>query len=438
MIEVKKDPNINLDRIFFGAPEKEEDRNYAERNLARFQPVIFINGKDVGWENISNFEIDYTGFLPKVRMTFFDELQLFTNQLAITNGDLLSFYFRGPKTGINPIRIDFYITKSVPTTDRNGKIEFFLKGIIHIPELWSEYCRSYNDDSYGALFELSEELGLGFTSNVDGTSDNMKWQATFLTRIEMIKHLTQHAYSSNTSFFTSFVDLYYNLNFIEVNREIPRADLLLEEYIEEGKLNWEDKETDEVPLILSNFDLPEISSLSFKNPSFIDESGEISLLEGYGKEIQYYDEISREPIQEQLFPLITEGDNESFLMRGRLGDDYYRRMKSHRFRGIEFNRDNMHENFRYAEFLNYQNNQELQKLKLSIDLERVNLSLYRYQQIPLFFVRDWNDNEEFTFNKFLSGNFLIGGFKFFKSKKNELSQRLYLIRREWPNPQEKR
>jgi hypothetical protein len=254
----------------------------------------------------------------------------------------------------------------------------------------------------------------------------------------MIKHLTQHSYFSNTSFFSSFIDLYYNLNFIDVNREIPRADLLLDEYIEDGKLNWENQETDEVPLILSNYDLPEISSLSFKNPSFIDESGEISLLEGYGKEIQYYDEISRETIQEQLFPLITEGDNESFLLRGRLGDDYYRNMKRHRFRGIEFNRDNMHENFRFAEFLNYQNNQELQKLKLSIDLERINLSLYRYQQIPLFFVRDWNSHEELTFNRFLSGNYLVGGFKFVKSKKNELLQKVFLIRREWPNPQEKK
>lgn len=434
MIETKSKPDIDLDVLLFSGPD-EVDIDRAKDVLGTTEPILAINSKNIPWSSVDMFELKADDFIPSLAMSFIDEEDVFTGDLAITNGDIVSFYVKSTKKTLKPIRIDFYITKSTPLSfkDPSGelRVEFTIKGIIHIPELWKEFSDSFPGSSYKTLQTIADELDLGFASNIDNTKDgeDMKWISPFQTYKEFIKEVTNFSYINDDSFQTSFIDFYYNLNFVEVNREI-RPPEKFEEFVE-AYFSFEGEEND-APLIVSNMDISGENAFNFSGNRIVDESGEISLLEGYGKVLQFYDGKRQ---SQNVEPLLQDS-GDGFIMRGRLDSFYADELKRHKFRGIQT--PNVHKNFKYAEFLNYVNNKELKKLKLEIDLDAVNLNFYKYQNIPVLFLRSFDSDtgENLDLNKFLSGNFLILDIKFWKDE-NRLRQTLVLGRREWPWPDKK-
>lgn len=436
MIEVRKKSSIYTDILKFGVPEEYLEKESFEKVGAKNRPFIFINAKAVDWKSIIDLKISSTGFFPEISIIFEDQYELFTSDIAITNGDLISIYIQPPTDEIKPVRTDFYITSSKPKSNETGNTIFYLRGILHVPKIWNEKNMGFSEaSSYEVLDEISQDTELGFSTNISSTDDRMNWINSYFTQKYFIEEVTQHSYKDEESFFKSFIDLYYNLNFIELNRELPQTEeFLSEDEIEETIFNI-DKENTTIPNILHNIKTNAQSNISFTGSYLLDESGELSLQNGYKKIIQYYSELDREELNFEIDPLVTEGNEQSFLMKGRQDSEYYKNIKRYRYRGIEFNSSNMHSNYKFAEFLNFQNIEELNKLKLVIELDQINLSLYRYMKIPLIYGKRMSGND-FTFNKFLSGNYLIDGIEYFKDE-DIMRQKIYLTRREWPYPSQK-
>ena len=73
-------------------------------------------------------------------------------------------------------------------------------------------------NSRQALFNLSNIMGLGFATNftMNNDVDVMRWINTQNKSLyDFIKEITQHSCYSPYTFFTSFIDQYYVLNFVE-------------------------------------------------------------------------------------------------------------------------------------------------------------------------------------------------------------------------------
>ena len=72
-----------------------------------------------------------------------------------------------------------------------------------------------------AMFNISNTVGLGFATNFNTNSDIdvMRWINTQnKSYYDFMREITQHSCYSPYTFFTSFIDQYYVLNFVECRR----------------------------------------------------------------------------------------------------------------------------------------------------------------------------------------------------------------------------
>jgi hypothetical protein len=130
-------------------------------------------------------------------------------------------------------------------------------------------------------------------------------------------------------------------------------------------------------------------------------------------------------------------------------------------------------NYHYAQIQNLQNNEELKKIRVIVELPTANMALYRFQRIPFMCyeevikrtermeklkekaeedgvarsnkradVGDANPEAEGPkggnppkLNEFMTGMYVIGEIKYtFTNTEPNMKQTLTLLRRDWPHP----
>ena len=203
--------------------------------ISYFSPVVFINNFMIPQTNITNFCLDYSSFVPQVMVEFVD----MKNDMLSTNIPKPGSYIKvligggyGDEKYYKPIRQDFVIT-NINKTNRTGgeyqnyrnsgnPIKYKFTGILNIPlgfrkMSWS----SHKINARQAIFNVSNTIGLGFATNfnINNNVDVMRWVNTQnKSYCDFIKEITQHSCYSPYTFFTSFIDQYYVLNFVECRR----------------------------------------------------------------------------------------------------------------------------------------------------------------------------------------------------------------------------
>ena len=202
--------------------------------ISYYSPIVFINDFMIPQTNITNFCLDYSSFAPQVMVEFVD----MTNELLSTNIPKPGSYIKvliggyGDEKYYKPIRQDFLITNITKTNKTGGEyqnlpksgnpLKYRLTGILNIPLGFRKmpWCTS-EINARQALFNISNFLGLGFATNFSTNSkvDVMKWINTQNRSFyDYMRDITQHSCYSPYTFFTSFIDQYYVLNFIECRR----------------------------------------------------------------------------------------------------------------------------------------------------------------------------------------------------------------------------
>ena len=71
--------------------------------------------------------------------------------------------------------------------------------------------------------EVARDLKLGFNTNITNTNDQMKWSNMNKENYSFIKDITGKSYIDDNSFLTSFIDYYYNLNYINVEKALQES-----------------------------------------------------------------------------------------------------------------------------------------------------------------------------------------------------------------------
>ena len=468
-----KEPAVVLEQILTGQVEN-KNQTEADRTkiMGNHSPYIKINGYEMSEVEIISFKIDCTSFIPTMILVFEDNTKQFQNDFP-KDGDLVELYIRSRNNNEKKkIRVNFDILNINATTSRGSNI-YKIKGIMKIPDIFSEKQISLpSDTSFNHLMEICDLTQLGFASNDTNTNDKMPRFNPNNTVKDFILKTLETIYKDDNSFYTAYIDIYYYLCLVNVNNlfsldeelEDGAADLISDLTMDKSNIE-EGETTPNSKLILSNHSNLEATSNYIIEYKLFNNSGDIWMKNGYKRYSQYMDMDSYEFKSFFVDPLTTDGSEEEFvLLKGKSGDNSYLNQNKFAYLGRQFstnNEGNLHPNYNYAKILNYQNNEELNKLGLTVTLQGISSSIYRYKRIPVsIFEQDGNltnnismkngDSERDTQpsendkqyerpenpipNHFLSGFYIVKDYSIEWVKKTGFRQIVNLVRREWPLP----
>jgi hypothetical protein len=238
IISISK-PSLAVDYIFtsnrtgnkLGGAGDIRLRDTDERKFGFRVPFITINGFNVS-KSLYYFDLDVSGKIPVLNITFGIPDPVFLSTGYPKDGDIVSVYVASLIESYKPIRMDFNILsiQASSSADPDGvynnteKTEpqvISILGETRIPGMYSEFCKSFpSSSSYETLFRASQDLDLGFSSNEFSTDDRMTWLSPNFSYYDFLESVCSRSYKDERSFFTWWIDPYYNLNFVNLNETI--------------------------------------------------------------------------------------------------------------------------------------------------------------------------------------------------------------------------
>jgi hypothetical protein len=493
------EPTISLESFDIANVEEGEAYDKQFPKMSKFvgdqYPALRINRFDFDRQDVVDFELNLDGIVPYMKATVRDSKGTFTKGQYPADGDIVMLYIRSKdETLYKPIRMDFDITEvssDAGTSEAysggggddpggggaSAAITMTITGVLRLPGLYAETCKTYPEaNSYDFFITLADELQLGFASNENSTDDLMKRLCPFDTKFKLMSDAIDSAYKDDNSFFTAYIDPYYYLTLVNVNKQIT-----FDEKIEDTLMSFiQDPSIDrkvssdtpviqsEVKLYLTNHVQKRGSNLFIDKYRLINNAATVTLNDGYRRIIQYYDDVDKEYRTFTVEPLTTENlPPDQAPLKGKLtpdGERMYNEQQKYKYVGKQGK--NVHRNYYYAQMLNYKNNVELEKMYLEVELETTNLSLYRFQLIPVIIYEQGvmqtsvqeqkeqlnqdrgeemkdkkgekgdvkNGNMEMKVNERLTGIYTIARiFISYDEAEGRMKQKMHLFRREWPN-----
>jgi hypothetical protein len=196
-------------------------------------------------------------------------------------------------------------------------------------------------------------------------------------------------------------------------------------------------------------------------------AGEISNANGYKRYAQWWTLPDKEFISEFVDPL-TGNTPGTIKLKGRyigpVGEKIPEGIADTqtRYKYLGKQSENVHDEFMYSVVQNYQNNQEIHKMGMTVELDAINPALVRYSRIYCYIVEyakamdevltntredggaDPEPNaatrnttgeqdavSEYVVNEFLTGFYVIGGLEYILTTPGQMRMRLHLLRREF-------
>ena len=499
LVRLIEDPKIKKDIRFDELSLREDGgtsiNGGSELNtVGNDYPIIRINDMVLGKDDIQSMLISSRGFLPTIELSLkFANTALISKNMP-KDGDMISVFVRTNTSAINYLRNDFiinHVDSNISSKSANNTV--FLRG-----ELFIEGFTS-NNNTFGiigtskdVMKEIAKKFKMGFAYNdADDMDDLQNWLCCFSSPQVFIEDVTRHSWKNNMSFFKSWVDLYYNLCFVNVNKflssdENPEDEIDLTFFSSTVALNSltssNDKPDDAKPFlkVFSNFD-------SFKGSSFyiskwhpVNRSN--SLSSGYSNIIHSFTHNQNVYIENKdncedtliVNPVYDTSKLDSYIiLRGRAKydenanpDNEQARVNysmqntyiNHIWSGVEYKMDkdensssnntwsgNVHHNYHNAAYQNEINDIELNKLYIEVVCDGLCLQVMRGERVPVFLKYNTPLDKNISpddpaFNRFYSGYYIVDSIEYkyngkVKTGYSSFSTIMSLKRREWPTPE---
>jgi hypothetical protein len=358
-----------------------------------YVPLIMLNTQRFDFDQILYMTVDTNGRIPRISLSLKDYEGKFNLDTPL-DGDVVSLYLRPPDVdNQKPIRIDFDILSV--SSDPNSKI-FGIEGIMKIPGFFAEYCKSFQEKtSFEHLQDVCEDVGLGFASNETSTDDSMVRLCPFETYETFINETVSHTYKDDDSFFTWYIDPFYYLCLVNVNKQFSVEDKLEDVNISVSAppsgmtLAEKAQDTLKGKLILTNQEERRGTNIFIESWSQVNNTASIWINNGYKRYSQYLDvkQDSLEYVKTFADPLTTQGvENDAILQKGRPKDEFYKKQVKYKWLGKQASKTeqgNVHDNYIFSALLNFQNLQEIEKVSLNVELDGMNFYIYKYMRIPI-------------------------------------------------------
>jgi len=456
-------PTILIDQMDQAKPADDATQKKYSQSGAIW-PLVEINKYQFNENEIDSLYLDETGFMPRLRIGVTISDGIFISKFFPKDGDPISLFIRSKSDEFKPIRCDFEITSinAFPSKSETGDVQqFTIEGVLRIPGMYAEWCKTFKDKtSYDAIIAVCNELKIGFASNETATNDKQSWINPFDTYDKFLNDITVASYKDENSFFKSYFDHYYYLNFVNMNNQFS-DELEIEDSLE--MLNFSEdffagKEIQkfDTKLLLCNHNSMRATGNYIKGYTLVNKAGQIVMDNGYRRYAQYYDaSLSTTKPKEKyqsyfIEPESTKGTKDKILLKGRIKEDFYSKHNKYKMIGVQYGLPdgNCHENFVHALVQNRQNNEEVEKMMLRVNLGKCNFNIYRGQRVPVVIMNvnnesrqkqtlepDQSTEDKVSQDKFLSGYYIVHGMTFYWSSDDGIFvQELMLARREWAIP----
>lgn len=476
------DPTISLDEMSYDDVEEGTNEGFTSRgakeskNVGNNFPLIIINEYTISEDECQKMIIDTTGFLPTIQITMdMQKPSTFLSTSMPKDGDRLNVFIRARDDAFKPIRNDYLVTGVDTTksqTESGEGMTITLAGELFIPNIRDERIKSHKGNTYEVLQGIAQELGLGFASNDESTADEQSWICANDSYFNYIQHICDSSWKNEESFFHCFIDVYYHLNFINVNNQFTDS-TAIDDALVDTLLSNDIKDGEEVSLaedkkVFTNIQDKRGTPMFIKRYKLVNESSYIAKRFGYKMHCEFFEHNTLQKWDIYSEPLIVQGSAEDkILLKGRAGEDYYKTQIKRRWSGLQYSlpEHNVHENYLYCRVHNLMNLQELKKMQVHIEVPRANFNIYRGERIPCVFISTGDpqksnfikqeaeieaagDDEFFdvaggpVLDKFYSGFYMILGMIYTYNTKNPqdsedrgyFAEDVVLTRRTWPTP----
>jgi len=419
-------PVIKLEPMKFDATDNSKENQNIGVGMG-FTPFFWYNGVQIPERDISFLEIYYEDYVPKATVTFKDSFGLIKSpETRALNDTKFEIFLNSGSDILKSIHLKFKL--EVQQDNKKGTVT--ITGLLDLKSFYKIGYKSYTGTSFDTLRKISNELELGFNSNITNTNDSMKWRRNGTLTKDFIMEIIKHSYISDESFMIGYIDYYWCFNYVDIEKEWKRDISNDVGIVSTGVQHLsEGTESDKiVPLVLTNDPSNNSSPLYFTNYRLNNNSTEQTTQKGTFTESKVYDRIKKQFLKFNIDSQTSTG-NDKIVLKGSPGDssemDNYRTNYSGKM-----DTDNVHENYLYAIDQNRRNLDELVKISIEMDLPQPNFNIYKYQKVKLQFI---NQKQTVTDNKILdermSGDWVIIDIKF-TWKMGSLNQRLTAVRKE--------
>jgi predicted chitinase len=407
-------------------PKQDQFIQEVAQSLGNF-PFIYYGSYQIDLHDITYFNLYYSGSLPCLELSFYDSLNLMKDKAMPLDDSKVKVFLNPRSKQLKEILIQFKITQFIVNNRK-----YTMKGVLDVNLLHVDRFISYdNMTSHKALQTIARESGLGFNTNIDDTDDSMTWIQTGNPTIDFIEEIVESSYKSDNSFMASYIDYYYNFNFIDIEKELERnvdndlgvTDKTLSDVFQTGGDN--DQLTS---LILSNDESLRETNMFFETYRIINNSTAVSLRSGYQNIVNYYDTSNKNLLIFNMDSITSKGDKTIILKGSPQDQEFFKLNKTYHFLGTQ-DIGNSHRNYRYSIIQNEKNLFDLEKIGLEIVMSLPNYGLYKYQKIKLFISNQATTPAASIKNERLSGDWLITDIKYIFSS-NRFTQIIRLLKRE--------
>lgn len=454
MIKVIEKSKIRTEELSLNLNDKKSANMIVDS--FEYLPYIFLkklndtNNPPIVGVNIEPSTIIYvklynSNFLPSIELYCEDSKGILFNDLYPFDHDtLLCIFIKSNSESVYPIRMDFRVTEyeTIKNND-NSNLKYLIKGIINVDDLHYNRFEAKKGTSYNIIKEISTQMNLGFASNVSSSDDEMKWINPSESYITFINEITKYSFISEDSFVWTFIDFYYNINYINIQNELNEFNRNVQCPMTDTQLD-ETKEEKNSLLYLTNNKSASNSNGYITKYNLINQSYKINLEKNYKVIDTWYDKTENTIYRKTLKNLESdqsklssdEGtlkqliDNGSQLFCENANNEY--------FIGKIDSKNNVHKNYALAKLSNKFNLKNLEKMKMIVTLDKINFSITRFQNIR---VEIYNINDLFSkdadtkmagenINEKLSGYWIVTGINYIYKRTNGVEQEITLMRRD--------
>lgn len=457
-------PKIALRSMEKGFFEKDKSETYKNipapsESTGLIAPFVKINELVINGSAIVSFSVSQKGFLPELTMTFIDHDKLFTSLRAPKYDPILSVYLKSTSPKLKSFRGDFLITSVKPI---HGQVTMYsISAELYVPNLYNNVSKAYPKMlSFDVLKKIAEELNLGFATNEEKPNDSMTWLSPNITYKGLIQHIVKHAYKDESSYFTCFIDRYYMLNYINIEKIMQASDLdetfvgLNQQTAGQMLSNYSNQsDTDEDslvrPAIVTNHPNMKSDDAFIINYALDSEHGQVLKDDSIKKRIMWYDHHDQQKVlsfyQEPITQESKKKDEEYQLP---ILEDF-KKNEVVKWVGIDYH--NAHKNYKFARLLNSHNLKELDKNVVRVTTRGINASLTRGQKVLAMIFIDVNqqmsanmhskevagDLSKTTYlDKYTSGQYYVRDivYRYVPNKNNQIDRyvtEFWLARKEW-------
>ena len=370
------------------------DRSGYATQLGKNYPLIMIGGAKIEAHQIMLMEAYYDEVIPAIHIVITDQIGTFTSIGYPKTNPLVTVYVASGHPKLKSFSQTYIITNISSIPLGKSSIQYDITGELYIPNFNLNFVKSYQSmSSYDALRKIAEELQLGYSTNEDSTNDSMTWINPNLNYLSFIQNIVDHAYKNEASYFDWFIDRYYSLNFINVEKQFKSFDKTEDipktypsyspDYVDSSLSYDADKPSDieaQISLILSNADTRSyLSDLRILDYGMVGDNGQILKTDGFRKKVILYKHGEDSPVKYWFSEPISQIPNNSEVeyQKPELSDFITNSIT--KWIGVDYN--NSHNHYKFAILLNDHNRIESEKNMLKVTLPGLNHNILRGSRI---------------------------------------------------------